>query len=327
MEIEANSLDDVLATLYPELLKRGSHNGARRGATKEKVGVLVHLTKPRARISQSFSRGKPFSALGELLWYLARSDKLDFIKRYINRYEKESDDGISVHGAYGPRLFSMRGINQVENVIQLLQKRGSTRRAVIQLFNAEDIDADHKEIPCTTTLQFLLRDNQVHLVATLRSNDALKGLPHDIFCFTMLQEMIATRLGQDIGEYRQFVGSMHLYIDDIDEARRYLDEGFHRPVEMPPMPAGNPFSFLPTLLDAERKIRSGEHVVASELVDQPYWADIVRLLQVFAATGQKDRLLALRAEFSSPIYRSYLDGRLNMKARGPDIQTQPGLDF
>lgn len=175
MEIEANSLDDLLATLYPELIERGSANGARRGETREKIGVLIHLTKPRARLSQSFSRGKAFSALGELLWYLARSDKLDFIKRYINRYEEESDDGISVHGAYGPRLFSMRGINQVENVIALLQKRGPTRRAVIQLFNAEDIHGDYKEIPCTTTLQFLLRDDQVHLVATLRSNDALRS--------------------------------------------------------------------------------------------------------------------------------------------------------
>jgi thymidylate synthase len=62
MEIEADSLDDVLVTLYPELLERADGNAARRGTTKEKIGVLLRIAKPRARLSQSFSRGKPFSA-------------------------------------------------------------------------------------------------------------------------------------------------------------------------------------------------------------------------------------------------------------------------
>ena len=328
MEIEAETLDDVLATLYPELLDRGDGNAASRGTTNEKVGVLLRITKPRARLSRSFSRGKPFSALGELLWYLARSDKLDFIKRYISRYEDESDDGVSVHGAYGPRLFAMRdGINQIENVIRLLQKRGTSRRAVIQLFNAEDIDGEFKEIPCTTTLQFFLREGRLHLIVTLRSNDAFKGLPHDVFCFTMLQEMIAVRLAAELGEYRQFVGSMHMYSDDFDDARKYLDEGFQRAVEMPVMPAIDPFGLIPTLLRAERKIRAGDVVIASETFGEPYWADVVRLLQVFDATGDKERLLVLKSEFSSPIYRSYLEGRMDMKPRKPDVQKQPDWGF
>jgi thymidylate synthase len=275
------------------------------------------------------SRGKPFSALGELLWYLARSDSLDFIRRYVRQYEKESADGITIHGAYGPRLFSMRnGINQVENVIRLLGQRGSTRRAVIQIFNAEDIDDEYVEIPCTTTLQFLLREDRLHLIVTMRSNDAIKGLPHDVFCFTMLQEMIAVRLGKELGVYRQFVGSMHLYTQDADEARKYLAEGFHKQVEMPAMPRGDPFrTVIPILLDTERRIRNRERFLAAEVFSEPYWADIVRLLQVFDATGDPDRLNMLKAEFSSSIYRSYLENRMTMNPRKPDVQTQPDLGF
>lgn len=326
MEIIADTLDDVLSTMYDDLLNKGNVNSASRGPTKEKIGVLINIAKPRARLSRSLSRGKPFSALGELLWYLARSDKLDFIRRYVKQYEEESADGLTVHGAYGPRLFSMRdGINQIENVISLLERRDSTRRAVIQIFNAEDIAHEYKEIPCTTTMQFLIREDRLHMVVTMRSNDAFKGLPHDVFCFTMLQEMIAVRLGKQLGNYHQFVGSMHLYEPDFEEARRYLGEGFHRAVEMPAMPSGDPFRVVPKLLDAERDIRGGKVVVAADIFSEPYWADLVRLLQVFDETGNAERLNVLKAEFSSIMYQSYLDGRLGMNPRKPDTPTQPGL--
>ena len=71
-------------------------------------------------------------------------------------------------GAYGPRLFNMRGNDQVKNVLDLLGRHSSTRRAVIQLFDAEDIAAPHKEIPCTCTLQFMVRDGRLELAACMR---------------------------------------------------------------------------------------------------------------------------------------------------------------
>jgi thymidylate synthase len=42
--------------------------------------------------------------------------------------------------------------------------------------------------------QFHLSEKQLHLSVTLRSNDAYWGLPHDVFSFTMIQEMMARRL-------------------------------------------------------------------------------------------------------------------------------------
>jgi thymidylate synthase len=81
---------------------------------------LLHVSKPRARISRSENRGKPFSALGELLWYLTGSDKLEFIQPYVERYTKEAAEDGAMHGAYGPRLFAMRGsVDQIANVTEL----------------------------------------------------------------------------------------------------------------------------------------------------------------------------------------------------------------
>lgn len=54
-------------------------------------------------------------------------------------------------------FLAMRGeIDQFASIERLLRRKPGSRRAVVQLFNAEDIATDHKEIPCTTTLQFHL---------------------------------------------------------------------------------------------------------------------------------------------------------------------------
>ena len=309
MEITGEGLDDVLIDLYSRLLNGGTQNQGTRGKTLEILGVSLCISKPRARLSRSENRGKPFSALGELLWYLSGSDKLEFIEPYMPQYGKEAVDGV-IHGAYGPRLFAMRGeVNQIESVTKLLKEKPTSRRAVIQLFNAEDIATEHKEVPCTTTLQFHLRAARLHLSVTLRSNDAYWGLPHDVFCFTMLQEMMARRLGADLGEYYQYVGSMHIYENFINDARRYVDEGFQKTVEMPEMPTGDPFGLVGTLLDVERRIRNGERIAAAQVVNEPYWADVIRLLQVFWASGQSERLDEIQKQFTQPIYQSYLEGR------------------
>jgi thymidylate synthase len=216
----------------------------------------------------------------------------------------------------------MRGeIDQFASVERLLTQKPGSRRAVIQLFNAEDIATDHKETPCTTTLQFHLREELLHMSVTLRSNDAFWGLPHDVFCFTMIQEMMARRLGVEIGEYYQYVGSMHVYEDYLDDMREYVEEGVQQTREMPAMPVGNPFALVDQLLGIEHRLRAGESLNAAKEMADPYWADIVRLLQVFWAREWAEnytgRLQELRDELVCASYRTYVDGRINLKSRAP----------
>jgi thymidylate synthase len=169
MYITSDTLDDGLIELYPKLLESKSVVQTTRGETTELLGVQIEIQKPRARLSRTETRGKPFSALGELLWYLSRDNQLEFIERYVPRYRDDSEDGLTIYGGYGPRLFGHHGQNQIQNVINLLKSKSTTRRAVIQLFDAEDIGSVHKEIPCTTTLQFFVRHDQVQLMNSLAS--------------------------------------------------------------------------------------------------------------------------------------------------------------
>lgn len=310
MHFAKDTLDDILKELYPVLLASNQHVRTSRGNTCELLGVLLEIAKPRARLSRTETRGKPFSCLGELLWYLTGDNELEFIRRYIPRYVDESEDGLTVYGGYGKRLYHQRGQNQIGNVISLLSKRPNSRRAVIQLFDAEDIGGEYKEVPCTTTLQFFVRDGRLFAAITMRSNDAFMGLPHDVFCFTMLQEMIACALNLELGTYRHFVGSMHFYDRDFEKANLYLKEGYQSRIEMPQMPKGEPWGAVKEILRVEPSIRVGKDLDADMLGLDPYWADFVRLLQVFM-TNDDAKIDELRHAMSFQKYGMYIVPRMH----------------
>ena len=313
VEFSGDGVDDILMQLYQELPAHPvTTAGSRAPIVAEIIGASVCLKNPRARISRSENRGKPFSAIGELLWYLAGSDRLDFIKNYIREYEKDAVNGV-LEGAYGPRLFRMRGeIDQLANVVRLLRAKPDSKRAVIQLFDAGDIALEKKEIPCTTTLQFLLREGRLSLLVTMRSNDAFKGLPHDIFCFTMLQEFVARKLGVELGAYHHFAGSLHVYEGFLPKLSAYVQEGYQKVVSMPAMPLGDPRPAIDRLLELEARLRRGEDFTASVEVSSSYWADLARLLQVHWRPSQR---ASLRTEFADPVYRPFVDGRLQLQSR------------
>ena len=88
-----------------------------KGPARELTGVQLELTNPRARLSRTETRGKPFSCLGEFCWYFAGSDDASFIEYYIPGY-KQFANGERIFGAYGPRLLNHDGHNQITNVIQ-----------------------------------------------------------------------------------------------------------------------------------------------------------------------------------------------------------------
>jgi thymidylate synthase len=233
VHIRADTIDDLLRNVFEIILKDGERVVPSKGPNKELFGVVLELTKPLARVSRTESKGRLYSALGEFLWYLAGSDDLAFIQYYLKDGYK-SDDGKTVWGAYGPRLFRMRdSIDQISQVTCLLsdEKRSPSRKAVIQLFNAEDISRYHADVPCTCTLQFLVRQSGLDMFVSMRSNDAYRGLPHDVFAFTMLQEILARGLGVPIGRYKHAAGSLHLYEDDEEKVDEFMGEAWQDIVE------------------------------------------------------------------------------------------------
>ena len=274
------------------------------------------LTNPRARLSRSENRGRIFSALGELLWYWSGSSSTEAITYYIPRY-RDDDEGGVIHGGYGPRLRGAGDGDQLNRVIDLLQVKRTTRRAVIQLFSASDLMGAHKEVPCTCTLQFLVREDLLDVTVYMRSNDVILGLPHDVFCFTMLQELVARAVGAEVGTYLHMAGSLHLYEDARTQAKAFLREGWFESRPMPAMPSGDNRAQMDSLLGAETRLRLGEPPGSVPVPEDPYWADLTALLAVFA-DGKHEREQdwnGVSESLHHEAYRLYIDDRAD-RTRG-----------
>lgn len=314
-----DSLDDAMRAVLSALLKDQPQFQATRGKFTELFGCCLHLRNPRARLSRSEGRSKVFSAIGELMWYLSGETKLTFIDYYLpNRYQQESDDQINVRSGYGERLLSFNGINQLQNVIDLLNSKPSSRRAVIQLFDASDIAASYQSVPCTNTLQFIGREGRLHMLASMRSNDAFFGLPHDVFTFTMLQELVARSVDMEVGEYKHCVGSLHLYDDQRPGAAQYLAEGFQSHSAMPPMPNGDPRAAIDELKAYEHRLRQGGTDLPPSGWD-PYWQSIGELLAAFRASKNKNlpALQELMERLRPTVFKMFVEAKVDsLEAEG-----------
>lgn len=309
MYIQASTLDDLIHEVFDILIKSPNQITPTKKEAQEEIGVLLELSNPRARLSRTETKGRAFSCLGEFLWYIACSDDREFIGYYIPFYKKLYEKGQSVSGAYGPRLVCMRGHNQIKNVIDIIREPDS-RRAVIQLFNAEDISQHLEDTPCTCTLQFMNRGGKLHMLTSMRSNDAFLGLPHDFFSFTMIQEVFARTVNLEVGVYKHVVGSLHLYEKDIEKAKQYLCEGWQSTnLQMPEMPIGDPWPQIDKLVKAEVEIRRGSNVCVHDLGLAPYWSDLVRLLQIFSKKNNREEISRIKSEMCSDIYGPYIERR------------------
>ncbi|MCE8009999.1 thymidylate synthase [Halomonas daqingensis] len=314
MYLEEQSLDDILMRLYTDFsTEEWDYVSATKGPNYEKRSVLIRLNKPRSRVSMTEGKGTIFSCLGELIWYLSGSNNLEQIQYYLKDYHKFSDDGKTIYGSYGPRVFGPKRKNQMENIIRLLRKNPESRKAVIQIFSGKDIKKPHKDVPCTCTLQFMVRDSKLHLFTSMRSNDMYRGLPHDIFSFTMIQEIVARRLGVDLGVYNHYVTSMHLYEHDIEAAKRFMREGWQDSEEMPAMPTTNIKANIRNLIIFERDVRHGKQVDIFNYFESPYWSDLGRLLQFFWHSNNQNNnseLSKIKSSFQHGTYNHYLEKRL-----------------
>jgi thymidylate synthase len=317
MHISADTFDDLLRDVLKRLVRKASSIRVTRGDTTEIAGVLLELSNPLARLSRTENKRVLFSGLGELLWYLAGSKEVQFIQYYVSRYAKESEDGKTIYGAYGPRLVRPRGRDQITNVLKLLKARPNTRRAVIQLFDAADLAVHHTDVPCTCTLQFLIRNGRLHLLTSMRSNDAYIGLPHDVFAFTMLQEIMARSLHVEVGSYKHVVGSLHLYGHDSKAARAYLKEGWQETVAMPRMPSTDPWPSIAEVVKDEKAIRLHGSRRRRSAPLEPYWMDIVRLLLVFKALKGHDAkaIGRLKVEMSTDVFDPYIEQKRRTASR------------
>lgn len=156
-------------------------------------------------------RFNPFYACAEVSWYFEDTDDATFLLRFAPSYKQYlEEDGKTAYWAYGPRF-----VKQLEHIVNLLYADPWSRRAVISLWNEADLDHATNEtkvdVPCVTQFQFFVRDQKLLMTTTQRSQDMWVGFPYDVFAFTCVQRVVASRLNLKCGAYTHKMGSCHFY--------------------------------------------------------------------------------------------------------------------
>jgi thymidylate synthase len=220
------SLDSMWSAAVSEVLTHGSSIHCRNGGSTEVLGWSGTLVNPLKCLATK--RGINIRYAGaEFLWYLSGQRDARMIQHYAPQYEKFCENGIA-WGAYGWRWANDTAMvieansriyrHQFHFLTDHLKKCPYSRQAIVTMWNAGDLvhaeEGDKKDLPCTLSLQFFIRDNYLHLITTMRSNDLWYGMPYDVFCFCMLQMMLADFLGVQLGTYTHQVGSLHVYLKD-----------------------------------------------------------------------------------------------------------------
>jgi thymidylate synthase len=194
----------------------------RGGATKELLHVGLTLGDPRARwVTVRRPALNPAFALVEAVWILSGSREAAVPNFWNPVLPRFAGDGSTFHGAYGWRLRHHFGIDQVERAVTALRKNPDSRQIVLQIWDSaiDFPDATGRpvaaDIPCNTASHLKVRDGRLHWLQIMRSNDVYLGTPHNIVQFSILQEVIAARLGIELGNYDVVIDSLHVYERDI----------------------------------------------------------------------------------------------------------------
>lgn len=209
------SVNEAWEYWYSQLAMQRGDAASRDGAvTGELINAITVIDDPKDNLVTSQIRKLSHKyAIGELLWYLSGSNKLDAIANYSKAWNKLSDDGETVNSAYGHRIFEKFGFDQWEHVKGLLKADPNSRQAVIHI--KEPNPEKTKDLPCTVALQYFIRDGKLYATTYMRSNDIWLGFPYDVFTFTCLQIKMAFELGVGIGSYTHIAGSLHLYSRNV----------------------------------------------------------------------------------------------------------------
>lgn len=217
------------------LAEAGQPEGSRDGDVLVAPGPVVTIyDQPTERVVFWPERdANPFFHFFEGLWMLAGRNDLALPQRFVSSFDRFSDDGETLHGAYGHRWRQWRTpvgshVDQLDRVVELMSGHSRTRRAVITMWdpNRDLFSAQGKDVPCNTQLYLAERygraneRNQLELTVLNRSNDIVMGLyGANAVHLSMLQEYLAARLDLEVGPMYTLSNNYHAYARDYTRVR------------------------------------------------------------------------------------------------------------
>lgn len=215
--------NEAWTALYHGLNLYGDESAPRGQKVRETLECDIKILNPMDNLVYSKSRAlSPYYIAGEYEWYKSASNKASDIEGHSKFWKKIANPDGTVNSGYGYYIFKEdeNGVTEFDKTIEILRKDPDSRQAVLQI--PIMINRGKSDTPCTSSIQFILRNNKLNCTVYMRSNDIWLGFPYDVFNFTMWQIEIAKKLGVELGWYRHVVGSLHVYESQFIENTKNL---------------------------------------------------------------------------------------------------------
>lgn len=193
------------------------------------LGMTISLVNPRARMVFNQKRGCNYEfAMKMAIWIINGHSDADYLvssNKHAAEFKEESSKEFMT--AYGPRF-----VKQLDNVLQELRDDAHSRRATVLILESEDqkwLGQRTVEYPCTLGFTFYLRDGCLDMVVNMRSNNMVTTICYDVFVFTMIQELVASKLSKIrderilLGRYIHQIQNAHVFRKDIDFAKEIIE--------------------------------------------------------------------------------------------------------
>jgi thymidylate synthase len=279
-------------------------------AMRELIAYQTGLRDPLARIVATPSRRlNPIGAVARFVWMVAGNDRLADIKFYEPKVANYTDNGLTVPGSsYGRRMFEPRpGLDQIAGAVARLRKDAASRRAAAVIWDPSDAVRESHDIPCAFGMFFHSRGDGLVATTVMRSNNAVRLLPYNVFEFSLLGEVVAAEIDVPLAAYVHWAASMHILdqYGEMEQARRLAAAGPTTSVRMPEMPRDpSPLRQTSALARHEADVRHASGPVAITAVRDtaareldPYWLALLDVLvahalNVAGATEEADEVVS-----------------------------------
>lgn len=131
---------------------------------------------------------------------------------------------------YGQRLRDHDGVDQIQNIIDLIKTRPFSKKMVA--FTAkikEDWSVVNKgDTPCLTQILCSIQDGKLFMTTHFRSQDMVHGWPRNVFSLRKLQKLICNESGVPMGSFVMITHSAHIYSDDYELVEKILKENYEK---------------------------------------------------------------------------------------------------
>lgn len=227
-----------MVTNFYEILRDLKQFGQKtkpRGLEIVEIRNYVYTLPPRYRFMSFDNRKLNLDYIKqEFLWYV-RGNRHDVsIKHIAKMWDGLINTDKTINSNYGFYIFNpaagRHGLSNFDRVIDLLIHDPDTRRATVMILNNDHLNSDTKDFPCTYSLNFHIRDGQLDMYVRMRSQDAIYGMGNDAPCFSLVHELLWSRMiafdrfkDLKLGLYHHSADSFHVYEKHYEMLERIID--------------------------------------------------------------------------------------------------------